>query len=68
MFGNKKEKQERLEQEAALLEQEALTQAELARRVGVDRATVLSDLTALEDKGIHLQEEADGKLRLHKWW
>lgn len=68
MFGSKKAKQERLEQEVALLSKEALTQAELARRVGVDRSTIQSDLATLEDQGVYLQEEENGKLQLQKWW
>jgi DNA-binding IclR family transcriptional regulator len=67
MFGSKQDKQERLEREIVLLNEEWLSQAELARRVGVNRSTIMSDLVTLEEQGIFLQEK-DGKLRLRKWW
>ena len=67
MFGSKQGKQERLEREIVLLAEEWLSQAELARRVGVNRSTIMSDLVTLEEQGIFLQEK-DGKLRLRKWW
>lgn len=69
MFGSKQGKQERLGQYKELLGEEALTTAEIARVLGVPRSTVLRDLPELEDQGVKLEEEADGRLRLfRRWW
>jgi predicted DNA-binding transcriptional regulator YafY len=69
MFGSKQGKQERLAQYQELLNDEALTPAELAAKLGVPRSTVLRDLPELEDQGVKLAEEESGKLRLfRKWW
>ena len=69
MFGNKREKQERLDQYAAMLGEQALSQAEMAKRLGVPRSTVMRDLTDLDDQGIQLEEDAQGHVRLsRKWW
>ena len=57
MFGSKQGKQERLEQEIAILAAEGeVSVAELAERVGVPPKTIYSDLTALDNNGIRLQE------------
>ena len=56
MFGSKQGKEERLEQEVALLEQEALSPAQIAERLNVPRSTVTRDLPVLEDRGVFLQE------------
>lgn len=69
MFGSKKEKQERLEQYEQILSDETLTPAQLAARLNVPRSTVLRDLPELEDRGVRLEEEESGRLRLFRpWW
>jgi DNA-binding IclR family transcriptional regulator len=68
MFGSKEGKAERLEEEMELLQQQALSPAQLADRLGVPRSTVLRDLPMLEELGFLLQEDQDGKLILSKWW
>lgn len=69
MFGNKPGKQERLERYEDLLDESELSQAELARRLGVPRSTVMRDLVELEEQGVHLEEAGDGRLRLfRRWW
>jgi DeoR/GlpR family transcriptional regulator of sugar metabolism len=66
MFGSKQAKAERLAREAALLEQrQEISVAELAREIGVPRKTIYSDLAALEEQGILLQEQA-GKVSLFR--
>ena len=64
MFGSKDGKIERLEQEVELLEAEALRPAQLAERLGVPRSTVMRDLPDLEDRGVLLQEDDDGRLSI----
>ncbi len=68
MFGSKKGKEDRLDDEIELLEDAELSPAQLAERLGVPRSTVLRDLPALEERGFLLQEDEDGKLRLSRWW
>ncbi len=65
MFGNKQKKEERLRQIGELLKQErnGITQSELARRLGVTRATVLKDLSVLQGKtGILTAEDEHGRI------
>lgn len=64
MFGSKQGKEDRLEQEIALLEQESLLPAQIAERLGVPRSTVMRDLPELEERGVLLQEAEDGKLSI----
>lgn len=64
MFGSKEGKVERLEQEIELLEAEALRPAQIAERLGVPRSTVMRDLPELEDRGVLLQEDEDGRLSI----
>ena len=65
MFGNKQAKQARLEQMAKAIEQHPdITQAELAREMGMPRSTVKRDLPAMEKAGILLAEDARGRLKL----
>ncbi|MBP8003252.1 MAG: HTH domain-containing protein [Chloroflexi bacterium] len=65
MFGNKKVKQERLSHLMAYLEEnDEATQAELARYLKVPRSTVHKDLTCLEDTGVLLAEDNNGRLSL----
>lgn len=69
MFGSKREKQERLAQYEEILGQEELSQAEIAKRLGVPRSTVLRDLVDLAEKGVQLEEDEQGRLRLsYRWW
>ncbi len=69
MFGSKQGKQERLAQYEQLLGDEGLTPAQIAARLGVPRSTVLRDLPELEERGVKLEEEGDGRLRLfRRWW
>lgn len=69
MFGSKQGKQERLAQYQELLDEEALTPAQIAARLGVPRSTVLRDLPELDDSGVKLDEDERGKLRLFRpWW
>jgi uncharacterized membrane protein len=65
MFGNKQVKQARLEQMARVIERHPdITQAELARKMGMPRSTVKRDLPALEKAGILLAEDRRGRLAL----
>ena len=64
MFGSKEGKVDRLEQEIELLEGEALLPAQIAERLGVPRSTVMRDLPELEDRGVLLQEDEDGRLSI----
>jgi predicted DNA-binding transcriptional regulator YafY len=66
MFGNKSDKTKRLEETADLLAQQELSAAELARKLGVQRSTVLRDLPLLEDRGVFLQEDEQGLLYLFR--
>ncbi|MDZ4719411.1 MAG: HTH domain-containing protein [Roseiflexaceae bacterium] len=69
MFGSKEAKVERLERIIELLENhKELSPAQLADRLGVPRSTVLRDLPVLEERGIILQEDDDGKVSLSRWW
>lgn len=69
MFGSKQGKQERLAQYQKLLSQEELSPAQLAAKLGVPRSTVLRDLPELDDSGVKLEEDEQGKLRLfRRWW
>ena len=66
MFGSKQGKQERLEQEVEILVAEGeMSVAELAERVGVPPKTIYSDLVALHDHGIWLQED-EGKISIYQ--
>ena len=67
MFGSKQAKQVRLAQMVETLEQNPrMTQSQLARQLGVSRATVHRDLPVLEDKGILLSEDDQGRLSLFR--
>lgn len=67
MFGNKKEKQERLEQLQKTLKDREVSTAKLARELGVSRHTIMDDVDALEKKGVKLCERK-GKLSLFETW
>ena len=69
MFGSKQARVERLEQIVALLEQhDTLSQAEIAQQLDVPRSTILRDLPQLEDRGVYLSEDDQGKISLARWW
>jgi DeoR/GlpR family transcriptional regulator of sugar metabolism len=66
MFGSKQGKEERLEQEVEILIAEGeMSVAELAERVGVPPKTVYSDLVALDNSGVRLQEYK-GKISVYR--
>jgi DeoR/GlpR family transcriptional regulator of sugar metabolism len=66
MFGSKQGKAERLEQEVEILAAEGeMSVAELAERVGVPPKTVYSDLVALDNSGVRLQEYK-GKISVYR--
>ena len=69
MFGSKDAKQERLDKIAELVTQSAdgITQAALAKTLGVTRATIHKDLVALEERGVRLAEDDSGKLSWPEW-
>jgi predicted DNA-binding transcriptional regulator YafY len=64
MFGNKDQKQNRLEQMVEIIAKApaGITQAALARLLGVGRSTVNKDLRALEKRGVRLSEDRRGRL------
>jgi len=64
MFGSKQGKADRLEQEVELLEGEELLPAQIAERLGVPRSTVMRDLPELEERGVLLQEDKNGRLSI----
>ncbi len=69
MFGSKQGKQDRLGQYTELLGEDDLSQAELARRLGVPRSVVMRDLADLHDQGVLIEEDDEGKIRLsRRWW
>lgn len=70
MFGNKKDKNDRLHQLVAIVKSHrpsSISQAELARRLGVARSTVLKDLGILEQQSLYLVEDSDGNLSYPDW-
>lgn len=69
MFGNKKEKQVRLEliQSAIQSSKDGITQAELARRCCSTRSTIYKDLAELENQGVTLAEDDKGRLHWPFW-
>lgn len=65
MFGNKEEKKERLAQLVDLVMlNPGITQAELARKLNVNRSTIFKDLSCLSEMGIRLAQDDDGGLYL----
>jgi predicted DNA-binding transcriptional regulator YafY len=68
MFGNKQEKRARLVREIALFhEQDEISIEEMARQIGVDRATIEKDLVSLDAAGVVLHEGRRGRLGLAEW-
>lgn len=65
MFGNKADKRERLARLVdAVQSTPGITQAELARRLQVNRSTILKDLICLSEMGIRLAQDDEGGLYL----
>lgn len=65
MFGNKDEKRERMAKLVDLVvAQPGITQAKLARMLGVNRSTVFKDLVNLSELGIRLSQDDRGGLYL----
>jgi predicted DNA-binding transcriptional regulator YafY len=64
MFGNKDEKQNRLERMVEIIAKSpaGITQAALARLLGVGRSTVNKDMATLEKRGVRLSEDRRGRL------
>jgi hypothetical protein len=68
VFGKKESKLARLFKIGQILQEaeDGVTQADLARRVGVSRATIHKDLSIIQEKtGILPVEDDDGRLY---WW
>lgn len=68
MFGNKKGKQQRLDQLVGLLHDHpaGLSQSQIAQQLCVPRSTVHRDLVALEKRGVLLAEDPHGRISLFK--
>jgi predicted transcriptional regulator len=65
MYGDKEAKQKRLQALVAILAQAGwLTQANLARLLGVSRSTLYKDLLALHELGVLLAEDQAGRIGL----
>ncbi len=64
MFGNKDAKRTRLEQMVEIIAQspQGITQAALARSLGVGRSTINKDLVSLEKRGVRLSQDQRGRL------
>jgi len=64
MFGNKDEKRNRLNRMAQVIAHspQGITQAALARVLGVGRSTVNKDLQVLEKQGVRLSQDRRGRL------
>ena len=64
MFGSKDEKSKRLEQIVEIIAKApaGVTQAALARLLGVARSTINKDLVSLEERGVRLSEDRRGRL------
>jgi len=65
MFGSKQGKRARLERIVELLNYSSgITQAELARQLGVAKSTIQQDLQDLEAEGILIMEDGHGYLEI----
>ncbi len=64
MFGSKDEKQKRLEQMVEIIAKSpaGITQAALARLLGVGRSTINKDLVSLDQRGVRLSQDRRGRL------
>lgn len=67
MFGNKKNKQSRLQQIVSLVtESDGITEAELARELGVTRGTINKDMSIVEKQtGALFWQDEDN--RIHRY-
>lgn len=64
MFGNKDDKNKRLEQMVEIIAKApaGITQAALARLLGVARSTISKDLLSLEKRGVRVSGDRRGRL------
>jgi DeoR/GlpR family transcriptional regulator of sugar metabolism len=67
MFGNKRNKRQRLDEIVSIVQLQAHTQEELARRLGVSPSTITDDLTQLEERGALLTEDHHGRMSFFGW-
>jgi DeoR/GlpR family transcriptional regulator of sugar metabolism len=69
MFGNKSDKQARLERAVTVIrERGEISQADLARELGTRRDLIHRDLAMLHDQGVLLCEDERGRLSLLERW
>ena len=69
MFGSKSSKSERLDRTQRVIAASGEIQpAELARQLGVAQSTVSRDLATLQEQGVLLCEDDDGRLSLFDRW
>lgn len=67
MFGSKASKTERLERIVETInEHPNISPARIAALLGVPRSTIIRDLPRLEERGVLLQEGADGELSIFR--
>ncbi|OQY92930.1 MAG: hypothetical protein B6D41_07955 [Chloroflexi bacterium UTCFX4] len=63
MFGDKQAKRERLAKLVDLVQQRpGISQAELARKLNVNRSTIFKDLVTLSELGVRLSQDDNGGL------
>jgi biotin operon repressor len=68
MFGDKRAKQERLQQLKGILARREAGATELGRELGVSRFTVLDDIATLERRGEKVCEHRGKFSLLEKWF
>jgi DNA-binding IclR family transcriptional regulator len=68
VFGNKQNKQRRLQQMTEVIQQhpQGISQIEISRKLSVPRCTVKRDLPTLEKAGVLLAEDERGWLSLFR--
>jgi predicted DNA-binding transcriptional regulator YafY len=63
MFGDKQAKRERLAKLVDMVQQRpGISQAELARKLNVNRSTIFKDLVTLSELGVRLSQDDNGGL------
>ena len=68
MFGNKQDKQQRLNQmTAVIVHNPGIKPAQVAQKMSAHRSTVMRDLASLEQRGVLLSEDHRGGLRVFKF-
>lgn len=67
-FLTKLDKRQRLDKEIEVLKGGETSYEELARTMGVDRATIERDLLTLSDEGVPVYEGKRGRLGLAEWF